>query len=298
VTKESLLDPKVLSRVSNYPLLARTTVEGFISGLHRSLYHGFGSEFVQYRHYMRGDDLKYLDWKVLARQDKLQIKVFQEETNTNCYVVLDCSASMAYAGESGISKLHYGSTVAAALAYLVTRQGDNIGMSAYSEQLLTSIPPGHRSGQFNTICEELARLKAAGACQHAGTFDRLGESFSRRGLIVLIGDFLDPDPALRQGISRLRFSNHDCVLIQILHEDEVNFSFDKTIHFVDSETQEELITAPEVVRKQYQEGLQAALDDLRRFCLANEIDHVRLHTGEPLDAALATYLHRREQHRK
>ena len=145
-----------MSRVSNYPLLARTTVEGFISGLHRSLYHGFGSEFVQYRHYMRGDDLKYLDWKVLARQDKLQIKVFQEETNTNCYVVLDCSASMAYAGESGISKLHYGSTVAAALAYLVTRQGDNIGMSAYSEQLLTSIPPGHRSGQFNTICEELA----------------------------------------------------------------------------------------------------------------------------------------------
>lgn len=293
-----LLDPGTLSRISNYPLLARTVVEGFISGLHRSLYHGFGSEFVQYRHYMRGDDLKYLDWKVLARQDRLQIKVFQEETNTNCYLVLDCSASMAYQGQQGIAKLDYAAKVAAALAYLVTRQGDNVGLSAYNESLVTAVPPGHRSGQFHTICEELARLTPTGVCQHKQVFDQLGESFHRRGLVVLIGDFLDPDPALRKGINRLRFSHHDCVLLQILHQDEVDFPFEKTVHFVDSETGDEIVTAPEVVKRQYQSGLQEALDDLRGFCLANEIDHALLHTGEPLDAALATYLHRREQHRK
>ena len=141
---EHLLDPAILSKIDNYPLLARTVVEGFIAGLHGSLYHGFGSEFVHYRNYSPGDDLKYVDWKVYGRSDKYYVKVFQEETNTNCYIVLDSSASMGYSGADGrMTKLQYGKIIAACLAYLINRQGDNVGFYGYSDQLKCCVQPGH-----------------------------------------------------------------------------------------------------------------------------------------------------------
>ena len=136
MVQEQYLDPSILARTSNYQLLARNVVEGFISGMHRSLYHGFGSEFVHYRNYTAGDDLKYVDWKVYARLNRFQIKVFQEETNTNCYIVLDTSKSMDYSGDSSrVTKLEYGKILAACIAYLVNRQGDNVGFYGYDTEL-------------------------------------------------------------------------------------------------------------------------------------------------------------------
>jgi uncharacterized protein (DUF58 family) len=293
--REHLLDPQILSSVSNFPLLARTVVEGFIAGLHRSLFHGFGSEFVQYRDYVRGDDPKYIDWKVYARQGSLQLKIFQEETNTNVYIVLDCSASMAYDGGAGISKLRYGSIIAACLAYLIGKQGDNVGFSAYHSDLVCNIKPGHRSGQVHQICTELARLEPGGVCEHRKIFNILGESFNRRGIVILISDFLDANESVRKGISRFRFSHHDLILFQVLDSHELEFPFDNTVRFVDSESGDEIITAPEVVRERYLDAFQAYLGDFKGFCMETGIDYQLLSTRDPLANALAAYLHRREQ---
>lgn len=291
------VDPAVLAKVDNYSLLARSIVEGFVAGLHRSLYHGFGSEFVQYRNYTEGDDLKYVDWKVFARTDKYQMKVFQEETNTNCYIVLDTSASMDYTGRNGVSKLHYAKILAACIAYLVQRQGDNVGFFAYSDKLHTGVEPGHKSGQIHRICAELSTLKAAGTCDHRVVLNYLGESFNRRGLIVMISDFLDTDTDMLQGLRRFRFSHHDCIMFQIMDDDELDFKFTDTVRFVDSESGEEIITSPDVVREQYQERVGTYIEELRTFCTRSNIDYHQLRSSQPLATGLAAYLTRREMFR-
>jgi uncharacterized protein (DUF58 family) len=291
---EQYLDPKTLSRIDNYALLARTIVEGFISGLHRSLYHGFGSEFVQYRNYSKGDDLKYIDWKVYARHNRYQIKVFQEETNSNCYIVLDTSASMAYDGDGGLSKLKYGKIMTACLSYLVNRQGDNVGFYAFSDKLHIAMSPSHRSGIMHEINVELNKLEPGGTADTSTVLNYLAEHFSRRGVIVFISDFLDPDPEFLKTIRRFRFSHHDVVLFHVLHDHELDFPFDKTVRFVDSETGDELLTAPEVVRHQYQTAMNAFLDDVETFARKGDIDYQRLRTSDPLAACLSAYLHRRE----
>lgn len=294
---EQFLDPQVLARIENFSLLARGVVEGFVSGLHRSMYHGFGSEFVQYRNYCQGDDLKYVDWKAFARLDKHLTKVFEEETNTNCYLVLDCSASMGYAGATGLSKLHYGKMIAACLAYLMQRQGDNVGFYAYNDQPRATVRPARRSGHVHEICTTLSRLEAAGPCDHARMLGFLGEQFNRRGVVVLISDLLDADEALFRGIRRFRFAHHDCIVVHLLHRDELEFDFAGSVRFVDSESGTELVTAPEAVRDRYRQALDEYRSELARFARQANVDYQLLHTGLPLANVLAAYLHRRESFR-
>ncbi len=292
---EHFLDPAVLARIDNYNLIARTVVEGFIAGLHRSLFHGFGSEFVQYRNYTRGDDLKYVDWKVFARLDKYQTKVFQEETNANCYVVVDASSSMAYQGQrSGLSKLHYAKIMAACFAYLVNRQSDNVGLFAYGDDLRVAIPPSHKSGQVHYINVELAKLKPEGQANHARVLNYLGEHFHRRGIVIMISDFLDDNEELRKSLKRFRAAQHEVVLFQLFDDDELDFDFAGTVRFVDSESNGEMVTSPGVVKERYQEALQEYLDAFRRFCVRAGVDLVLTRTSQPLAGALSAYLHRRE----
>jgi len=293
--RDTYLDPEVLSRVGNYSLLARKVVEGFLTGLHRSMYHGFGSEFVQYRNYSRGDDLKYVDWKVYARLDRIQTKVFEEETNTNCYIVLDCSASMGYQGErSPLSKLHYGKIMAACLAYLVQRQGDNVGLYAYADRLRTVIAPGHKAGQVHRLCVELAKLQAEGGCDHQRVLTYLGEHFNRRGLLIYISDFLDAGEDLFKALRRFRFQHHDCILFHLLDPDELDLHLEGTVRFVDSESGEEIVTAPAAVREQYQRAMQRFVDEIEGFATGSDLDYHRILTDQPLAGILAAYLHRRE----
>ncbi len=291
---EQFLDPKTLAQIDNFAVLARNVVEGFISGLHRGLYHGFGSEFVQYRHYNRGDDPKYVDWKAYARLNRLLLKVFQEETNCNCYIVLDASASMAYAGPERVSKFHYGRMIAACLAYLANRQGDNPGLFGYSDSLRSQIKPGHRPGQVQRLAAELARLDARGPCDHRKVLAYLAEHFNRRGVIVMISDFLDADEALVRHVKHFRASHHDVILFHILDDDEIDFDLDGTIRFVDSESAAEIVTAPTAVREDYRTAVQQYLSNFERFCRQHEVDYCRCRTSAPLDQVLAAYLHRRE----
>ena len=289
------MNPEILAQINNFSLLARTVVEGFIAGLHTSLYHGFGTEFVHYRHYYPGDDLKYVDWKVYARLNKFQIKVFQEETNCNSYIVLDTSASMGYSGRGrSISKIEFAKMIVACLAYLINRQGDNVGFYAYDEQLRVSIKPGHRGGQVQNICNKLANIEAAGSCQHEHVLHRLADMLQRRGIIVFISDFLDADEALKKAIRYFRASHHDCILFQILDDDELNFPFTESTRFIDSETGNEINTAPERVRDHYLNSVNRYLREFEDNCLKNNVDYCRLSTSQSLANILAAYLHRRE----
>lgn len=290
-----LLAPETLARIDNYAFLARTAVDGFISGLHRSLYHGFGSEFFQYRSYAHGDDFKYMDWKVFARRDKFVTKVFQEETNMACCVLLDASASMGYRGRrAACDKLHYAAMAGACLVYLAGRQGDNIGFYAYRDTPVTGIAPGHRSGQLQRILAEMTRLKAEGVADHTRAANCLGEALRRRGVVVWISDFLEADDQLQGLLKRFRFAHQECLVIQVLDPDELDLPFDGSVRFEDCETDKTLITAPDHIRESYSTQMQAYIKTVREACLAEHVDYLLATTRDNLGGVLAAYLHRRE----
>jgi uncharacterized protein (DUF58 family) len=290
-----LLSPETLARIDSYSLLARVVVEGFLSGLHRSLYQGFGSEFFQYRNYVPGDDLKYVDWKVYGRLDRFFTKVFQQETNLDCTIVLDTSASMAYQGErSHCSKLRYGAMLAACLAYLARRQGDGVGLCTYAQGPSAWIAPGPHRGGAQRVFAELQRLTAAGVADHGAALHFVAEGLRRRGLVVLISDFHGLEDGLEALVRRLRFAHHDCLAFQILDRDELDLPFGRTVRFVDSEADQELTTAPELVRSGYQRAMQGFLERIRGTCLGQQVDYLMVPTTEALGSLLAAYLHRRE----
>ena len=286
--------PEVLAALDNYYLIARYVVEGFLSGSHRSLYSGLGSEFVQYRNYNKGDDLKNLDWKVYARHRRLQLKIFEEETNSNCYIILDSSASMAYANaKRKLSKARYSHLLAASIAYLATRQGDKVGLYGYNERLVLSIPPMQEKTRVHHICQALYTLKAEGQAEHSKVLTYLGESCRRRGIVVFISDFIDADEHFFKLLRSFRHTQHDCILFQILDEDELNFPFQNTTCFIDSESNEQEVTDPESVREQYLQAFHRFIKQIKQECLDDDIDYVQMQNSEPLERVLRSYLNRR-----
>ena len=294
-TIAELLAPETLARIDNYSLIARVAVEGFISGLHRSLYHGFGSEFFQYRSYVPGDDLKYVDWKAYGRSDRFYTKVFQEETNMNCCIVLDASASMDYQGERApCTKFKYACMIAACIAYLAARQGDKVGFYAYNEKLTSCITSGQRMGGLQRILTELHRLSPSGPAEHAGVLGGVAETLRRRGVVVFISDLLGAEDALPEILKRFRFAHHECIVFQTLDPDELDFDFSRTTRFVDSETRAEIVTAPELVRDSFTKAMDDFLEKVRLACLALQVDYLKVCTSDDLGNMLAAYLHRRE----
>ena len=293
-TLADILSPSTLARIDNYLLMARVVVEGFIAGMHRSVYHGFGSEFLQYRNYTPGDDLKYVDWKVFARSNRFYTKVFQEETNMNCTLVVDASASMGYRGEdAACSKFHYGAMIAASLAYLASCQGDSVGLHIYGDELATSILPRNRGGHLHRICTSLAAVKTGGAAAHERFLPYITETLQRRGLVVFISDFMDADETLPPLLKRVRCTGSDCIVFQVLDPDEKSLPFNGTIRFFDSESGETIVTAPENVRTVYQQDMAGFLGRVRRGCHGIQADYLLTDSGESLGHVLAAYLHRR-----
>jgi uncharacterized protein (DUF58 family) len=290
----SLIDPGLLERLDSYALLARRVVEGYMSGLHRSLQQGSGTEFVQYRNYAPGDDLKYLDWKVYGRTGKLCTKVFEEETDMSCRIVLDCSASMSYQGrKSAVPKMRYALALAASLAYLVNRQGDQVGFYAYNDRVRSLIGSGKGQSHLQTIFGEMNRLQAEGQAQQRRCLNKIAGTFKGRGLLVLISDVLDGEEDIMQFLRSARFSNNDCLLLQVLDEDELEFSFGGSTRFVDLESAEELITAAPAAAEKYRGEMQRHLEKIRAACLKNQVDYQLLSSAESLEASLALYLHKR-----
>jgi uncharacterized protein (DUF58 family) len=288
------LDPELLARVGSLELLARTVVEGFMSGLHRSPFTGFSTEFTEYRQYNPGDDLRYLDWRLLARTDRYFIKKYRADTNTQCHLLIDTSASMNYAHASSVTKLQYAQFLAASLAYLLNRQQDAVGLVAFADKVHTHVPARNRTGHMRTIFGNLSLLEPGGETNLSESLHQLAEILTRRGIIVVISDFYDQPDRLTEAFQHLRFKGHDTVAFQVLDQNELDFDFsDPVLLLEDAETQEQMPVLPDVVMDGYRQRMRRHVDDMRACAAANNVDYELLTTKQPLDFALLSFLSRR-----
>lgn len=293
-TVADYLSPHTLAEIENYQLLARIAVEGFLAGAHRSLHRGTGSEFLQYRNYVPGDDPKYVDWQLFARLNRLHTKVFQEETNMNCCIVLDASASMGYGGErAACTKLHYAAMLAACVSYLAFRQTDNVGLYAFNDNLVAAVPPRRRTGQLARLFGEIGRLEPAGGGAAARLMPVIAQGLHERGVVVILSDFLSGDDDLLNQLRRFRSQRHECVVFQILDPDELDLPFGRTTRFIDSETGERLVTYPETFRADYRTSVEHHVTRIREACLQSRTDYQLVPSDTSLGGALSAYLHRR-----
>jgi uncharacterized protein (DUF58 family) len=284
------LDPAVIVRLGTMELKARTIVEGFLSGLHRSPYKGFSVEFAEYRQYLPGDDLSTLDWKVYARSDRHYVKKFEEETNLECHLLLDISASMSYRGAAPMSKLEYGSVLAASLAFLMNRQRDGTGLIAFDDRIAFRLPASARPGHLHTLLLALERLKPGTRSDVGRPLHQLAEALLKRSLVVLITDLLDdPEPVIK-GLRHLKFRGTDVVVFQVLDPDELTFPFRGASRFKDLESADEVTAEPATARTPYLRELAGLTLRFDRELRGAGIDYVQLDTSQPLDFALLTYL--------
>jgi uncharacterized protein (DUF58 family) len=284
------LDPALIARLGTMELKARTVVEGFISGLHRSPYKGFSVEFAEYRQYMPGDDLSTLDWKVYARSDRHYVKKFEEETNLDCHLLLDVSASMGYRGGGAMTKMEYGAVLAGALAFLMNRQRDACGLMAFADEIVVRLPPGARRGHLHSLLLALEKLVPARQADVGRPLHKLADAMQRRGLVVLISDLLDdPDPIIA-GLKHLKFSGSDVLVFQLLDPHELTFPFRAAARFTDLESAEVVTADPVRVREAYLAGIGGLRQVYERDLRGAGIDYVQLDTSKPLDAALLAYL--------
>jgi uncharacterized protein (DUF58 family) len=284
------LDPAVVARLGTLELKARTIVEGFLSGLHRSPFKGFSVEFAEYRQYMPGDDLSTIDWKVYARSDRYYVKKFEEETNLDCHLMLDVSGSMAYGAHHGLTKFEYGACLAASLAYLMNRQRDAVGLTAFDERIVSMLPASSRNGHLRGVLLTLDRLKTGGTTDVSKPLHQLADSLGKRGMVILISDLLDDPAQVVRGLKHFQFRGTDVIVFHILDPDEVDFPFDRPTRFEDLETSDEVIAVPGAVREHYVREVKGLIDRYRRELGAVGIDYQLLMTTHPLELALMSYL--------
>lgn len=287
------LDPVALSRLENLDLVARLVVEGFITGLHRSPYHGFSVEFAEHRPYQPGDGLRYLDWRLYARSGRYYVKTFMEETNLRAWLVLDASASMGY-GSGEITKITYARQLAAALAHLMLRQRDAVGMVTYDEELRHLLPARSVSSWLHPLLGELEGLQTREGTDGGAVLGELAERLDRRGLVILFSDLLDDPRRVGLGLRHLRHRKHEVIVFRVLDPREVDFDFPREARFEGMEGGEAALQ-PWQVREAYREAFREESRMLEQTAREAAVDLVTLTTDTPYDVALQDYLTRRRR---
>ena len=285
--RTSFLDPAVLARIDNLHLLARTVVDGFLQGIHRSPYLGVSMDFAEHRPYMPGDDIRRIDWRLYARTDRFHIKQFEAETNADVGFLLDTSASMGYASGE-VTKLDYGRFLTACLAWFSAGQKDRVGLYAFDSDVVEHVRPS--AAHLDKVLHALARVGA----ERRGAWDRplarVANTFVRRGILVVVSDFYDDPDEISEGLGFFRAQGHDVVAFQVLDPAEIDFPFTQATNFEDLETRRILPVKPEKYAAAYQEQIRGHIDRLGRRFGKQGVDHVLLNTAEPLDEALYAYL--------
>ena len=287
------LDPALLASIGDLELAARLTVEGTISGLHRSPFHGYSAEFSQYRHYRAGDDLKYIDWKLFARTDRIYTKQFRETTNLRALAAVDASASMGYCGSGAVSKLDYARILAAALAFLVVRQGDAVGLVAYDAVVRRYVAARTGQPHLRSLLVALSAVEPAGSTQSAAALRRASELLDRRGLLLVLSDLYDEDDAVEAELRRATRMGHEIAVFHVLAREEIEFPFRGDMQIEDLETGRTVLTHGPTQAGGYRERFDAFLERWRTRCAAQGIDYTRVVTDMPLDRALRGYLLKR-----
>ena len=292
------LDPETLLKLGNLNVVARSVVEGFISGLHRSPHHGFSVEFSEHRPYAPGDELRHLDWVTYAKTDRYYVKQYEQETNLRCHILLDCSGSMNYASRrGGLTKLEYGSYLAATLAYLMTRQQDVVGLVAFDHEIRLHMPPGGSPAHVNEMCRRLETLKSGQVTALAKPLHDLAEMIKRRGLIVIISDLYDDEGEVVKALRHFRHKKHGIILFHIFDAAELEFPFSKLTEFLDLETHEKYQVDPKAVREAYLAEVRAFIDRYKKACSDSDTEYVLTDTSVPYGLLLSSYLARRQRMR-
>jgi uncharacterized protein (DUF58 family) len=288
------LDPVVLSRIGDLELIARTVVEGFITGLHHSPQFGLSVDFAEHRAYQPGDDIRRIDWRAYARTDRYSVKQFESDTNTDFNVILDTSASMSF-GSGGITKFEYARILAACLVYFSSRQRDRVGLALFGAEATSRIPPGAR--RVDLILHELDRATPAGGGSLLAPLRTLSEHLRRRSIVAIISDFYEEPEQVANAVRQLRQRGNDVVVFHVLDPAELEFPYDDAMTIVDVESGDRLPVVPETLKNEYRALIAKHVEDVKRRMIGHGFDYVRLDTSEPLDHALSRYLTARESMR-
>ncbi|HEX7089479.1 MAG TPA: DUF58 domain-containing protein [Longimicrobiales bacterium] len=286
------IDPRVLARIANLELVARTVVEGFINGLHRSPYLGLSLDFAEHRAYMPGDDIRRIDWRLYARTDRFYVKQFEADTNANFSLLVDVSKSMAY-GREGIPKLDYARFLAACLAYFSQKQRDRVGLATFDSDVVDYVPPA--AGHFDIVMHTLDRTRPGGAGNLRRPLEKLAENYRRRGILVLVSDLYEEPVAVRDAVRRLRNRGNDLIVFHILDRAELEFPFQDAANFEDLESGTRIPVIPDHVRARYRELIANHVAELQRLLGEDRVDYTLIDTSTPLDQALFSYLATRER---
>ena len=289
---KKFLHPEAIKRISRLELRARQIVEGFLSGIHRSPYFGQSVEFLQHRQYVPGDDLRHVDWKVWAKQDRYYVKQFEEETNMRSTLLVDVSASMQY-GSGPLTKYDYGCTIAATLAYLLLRQQDSVGCVAFDEKVRMKVPALSKRTHIMSIVNALANDEPKEKTDFYEILRQVAEEFPRRGMMILVSDLLGDRKGLIKGLKLLRQRGHDVMVFHVMDDDELDFPFSGPTRFEGLELPDHLNCNPRALRTGYLEALDRFLEEVRRNCAKNTCDYDLIRTSKSLDSVLASYLSNR-----
>jgi uncharacterized protein (DUF58 family) len=286
------LHPEAIRRIARMEIRARHIVEGFLSGMHRSPYFGQSIEFLQHREYAWGDDMRHVDWKVWAKQDRIYVKQYEEETNLRSTLLVDVSGSMRY-GSGPLNKFEYASTVAVSLAYLLLRQQDAVGCVSFDEAVRRTVPTRSKRNHLSSVIRALEVADPSEKTDMFRVLNHVAETYPRRGMVVLISDLLVERPGLFKGLRLLRQRGHDVLVFHVMDDDELDFPFSGPTRFDGLELPEQISCNPRALREGYLKALNEYLDEVRRGCARHTIDYALIRTSDPLDAALAAYLSNR-----
>ena len=292
------LHPESIARIHRLELRARAVVEGVLAGLHKSPYKGQSVEFLQHREYVRGDDLRRVDWKVWGRQDRYYVKEFEEETNLRLTLLVDGSTSMDYAGGPAATpprptKYDCAATLAASLAWLALSHGDAVGCGVFDDRLRTQVPARTKRSQLANVCDVLEAPRNAGPGDFPRVLRTAAETLPRRGMVIVVSDLLGDRDGIFKGLHLLRTRGHDLAVVQVMDDDELDFPFEGPTRFEGLELPAHVACNPRGLRDGYLAAVQAFLAEIRRRSAALHCDYALVRTGEPLDAALVRFLSRR-----
>lgn len=291
------LEPRTLAKMRGLELQARLVVEGFLSGMHKSPYHGFSVEFAQHREYVPGDDIKHVDWKVYGRTERYFLKQYEEETNLVCWLLLDISESMRY-GSGDTTKYDHACLLAAALAYLILHQQDSVGLVTFDDQLRRFLRPSGQPSHFKEIIRSMNDGAARQKTRLAPIFHDLAERMKRKALIIVLSDLFDDVDELLAGLKHLRHKRHEVVIFHVLDGAELDFPFEETTLFRGLEEMPDLLTEPRSLRQAYLGEMATFVSGVRRGCREQNMDYVQMRTDQEAGMALARYLAERARRKR
>lgn len=289
-----ILTPEQIARLNRLQLFAKQTVEGFLTGLHKSPYHGFSVEFADHRQYNPGDPLKNVDWRIVARTGRYYVKRYEEETNLNCYILLDHSASMDY-GSEGDTKLDFAKKLAASLTWLMINQKDAVGLYTFDDEITSSMPPKALRSYSAEIFGRLIRLEAGRKTNLAKPLEKISERIKKRSLIVIISDLLDEEENIIRAFKHFRNKGHELLVFHLYDKSEEQFDFKRESEFIDSETSEKLIINPWQIKAEYQKNFQAFFANLKEQAHQMQVEYNPISTNDTIEDMMLRYLSKRKK---